>query len=229
MFKNMIDDRLITEAEKLHGLTGKNIPPLRLFHHQDILQAINSAPLIESKALLNTLNYIHFTDGTVMVHASEPRYGEDFILPAHIDACPAGGNYLQPDGRFAPVASRGYHLSLDRVGRALADSAPNPRDQPPGKGIHGNTAGEGSSPGKTPHQTARDSGNHGRPYPERLSGAWGTDRLQSSGLPRTADPGHGWIIRMAEWTKQLYDLPPERTEDPLLRDLPLRSTDGKPF
>jgi hypothetical protein len=122
MFKNMIDDRLMTEAEKLHGLTGKNILPLRLFHHQDILQTVNSAPPIESKALLNVLNYIHFTSGTVMVHASEPRYREDFILPAHIDACPPGeiicsltdGSPPFPDGATIPhvIVSDGLSLIL---------------------------------------------------------------------------------------------------------------------
>ncbi len=67
-------------------------PPLpsQLFHHQDIFQAAASAPPVSQKGMVNTLHYIHFTNGTVMVHASEPRYGEDFILKAYIDACPPG-------------------------------------------------------------------------------------------------------------------------------------------
>jgi hypothetical protein len=122
MFKNRIDDRSITEAEKLQGLTGNNTLLPRLFHHQDILQAINYAPLIENKALLNALNYIHFTNGTVMVHAREPRYGEDFILQAHIDTCSAGeivcsladGSPPFPDGATIPhvIVSDGLSLIL---------------------------------------------------------------------------------------------------------------------
>ena len=90
MFKNRIDDRSITEAEKLQGLTGENTLPPRLFNHPDIFQAVDSAPLVEKKGLINTIHYIHFTNGTIMVHASEPRYGEDFIFKAYVEACPPG-------------------------------------------------------------------------------------------------------------------------------------------
>ena len=105
------------------GLPKKNTPlPSQLFHHQDIFQAISSAPLIERKGMINTLHYIHFTNGTVMVHASDPRYGEDFILKACLDACPPGeivcrlveGSPPLPDGATIPhvIVSDGLSLIL---------------------------------------------------------------------------------------------------------------------
>jgi hypothetical protein len=91
MAKNRIDNHFTIDVEKLQRLTEENRPlPSQLFHHQDIFKAINSAPLIAQDGMINTLHYIHFTNGTVMVHASDPLYGEDLILEAHIDTCPPG-------------------------------------------------------------------------------------------------------------------------------------------
>jgi hypothetical protein len=118
-----MDDRSTMDVEKPQRLTEEYTPPpSQLFHHRDIFQAIGSAPLIERKGMINTLHYIHFTNGTVMVHASDPRYGEDFILRACIDACPPGeivcrlveGSPPLPDGATIPhvIVSDGLSLIL---------------------------------------------------------------------------------------------------------------------
>jgi hypothetical protein len=123
MLKNRMDDRLITDVEKLQRLTEENVPlPSQLFHHQDIFQAIHNAPLIEQKGMINTLHYIHFINGTIMVHACDPQYGEDFIIRAHIETCQPGeitcrlaeGSLPLADGLKIPhlIVSDGLSLIL---------------------------------------------------------------------------------------------------------------------
>ncbi|MBE0557633.1 MAG: hypothetical protein IH628_10415, partial [Proteobacteria bacterium] len=111
------------DVEKLPRLTEQSTPlRSQLFRHRDIFQAISSAPPIERRGMINTLHYIHFTNSTVMVHANEPRYGEDFILKAYIDACPPGeivcrlveGSTPLPNGATIPhvIVSDGLSLIL---------------------------------------------------------------------------------------------------------------------
>jgi len=63
--------------------------PSRIFRNQDLFRAFQSSPVINQKELLNTLHYIHFMNGTLLVHASDPKYGEEFLLQARLDACTA--------------------------------------------------------------------------------------------------------------------------------------------
>jgi hypothetical protein len=91
MPKDRKEDRFAVDAARLQGpAEWPRTLPSQLFHHQDIFQAVGSAPIVEQKGMINTLHYIHFTNSTVMVHASEPQYGEDFILKAYVDACSPG-------------------------------------------------------------------------------------------------------------------------------------------
>ena len=123
MIKDRQDNRFAEDVAQRQNLAESGIHlPSQLFHHQDIFQAIRSAPAIERKGMINTLHYIHFTNSTVMVHASEPRYGEDFLLKAYIDACPPGeivcrlveGSPPLPDGATIPhvIVSDGLSLIL---------------------------------------------------------------------------------------------------------------------
>ncbi len=121
----MVQDRkgrcFTVEMEELQRLADGELPlPSRPFHHQDIFQAIRSAPLVKQKGMINTLNYINFTNGTVMVHAIDPQYGEDFLLRAHLDASPQGqiacrwveGSTPLPDGATIPHVIMSDGLSL---------------------------------------------------------------------------------------------------------------------
>ncbi|MHB9097253.1 MAG: hypothetical protein ACYC5X_05460 [Syntrophales bacterium] len=123
MVKDRKDHRFAVEIEHLQRITDWKAPlPSQLFHHQDIFQAVNSAPPVEQKGMFNTLNYIHFTNGMVMVHASDPQYGEDLLLKAHLDACQPGeivcrwaeGSTPLPDGATIPhvIVSDGLSLIL---------------------------------------------------------------------------------------------------------------------
>src|SRR4030042_117523 len=90
MVENSEDRRFTVDVENLHRLAeGKPPIPSQIFHHQDLFRAFQSSPVIDQKGLINTLHYIHFTNGTILVHASDPKYGEEFLLQARLDACTA--------------------------------------------------------------------------------------------------------------------------------------------
>ena len=101
---------------------GKALLPAQLFHHQELFRAIRSAPLVGQKGVLNTLHYIHFMNGDILVHASDPQYKEDFLLRARLDACPPGeivcswlkeAPVLPKDAKFPNVIiSDGHSLIL---------------------------------------------------------------------------------------------------------------------
>ena len=79
------------DEDNLRRLSDGKVPlPAQLFRHQDLFQAIKSAPLVQQKGVLNTLHYIHFMNGEVLVHANDPQYKEDFLLKARLDACLPG-------------------------------------------------------------------------------------------------------------------------------------------
>jgi len=89
MVRDRKDHRLAVDVENLERLAEGEAPlPSQLFRHRDIFQAVNSASPIEKKGMINALHYIHFTNGAVLVHATDPQYEEDFLLRAHLDDCP---------------------------------------------------------------------------------------------------------------------------------------------
>ncbi len=90
MVENSEDRRFTVDVENLHRLAeGKPFIPSQIFRHQDLFRAVQSSPVIDQKRLINTLHYIHFTNGTILVHASDPKYGEEFLLQARLDTCTA--------------------------------------------------------------------------------------------------------------------------------------------
>jgi hypothetical protein len=90
MVENSEDRHFTVDAENLQRLAEGNASlPSQVFHHQDLFRAVQSSPVVDQKGLINTLHYIHFTNGTLLVHASDPKYGEEFLLQARLDTCTA--------------------------------------------------------------------------------------------------------------------------------------------
>ena len=90
MVESREDRRFTVDMKNLHRLAeGKPFPPSHIFRHRDLFQAFQSSPVIDQKGLINALHHIHFTNGTILVHASDPKYGEEFLLQARLDACTA--------------------------------------------------------------------------------------------------------------------------------------------
>lgn len=85
MINNRRDHRFAVDLEHLKSIASTGRP--QIFHHPDLLETLQNAPVINQKKLLNTLDHIHFTNRTVMVHARDPQYSEEFLLRAHIEFC----------------------------------------------------------------------------------------------------------------------------------------------
>lgn len=60
---------------------------LKLFRHKELLSNIRSDQLISKKKLLNTINLLHFMNGSIFVHVSDPKYQEDFLIRCRIESC----------------------------------------------------------------------------------------------------------------------------------------------
>jgi hypothetical protein len=100
MVKDRRDHRFAVDLGNLQGLAEGKVPlTAQPFRHQDLFGAIQTSPVIEKKALINTLHHIHFTNGAILLHVSDPRHREDFLVGAHLDDCPPGEITCRwPDG-----------------------------------------------------------------------------------------------------------------------------------
>ncbi|MGE5842130.1 MAG: hypothetical protein ACM335_07625, partial [Deltaproteobacteria bacterium] len=58
------------------------LPPLA-FKHEELLRAVEGAQRLGQDALANTINHLHFTEGTVRVLLQHPDFGESLLLRAH--------------------------------------------------------------------------------------------------------------------------------------------------
>ncbi len=66
------------------------LPPW-LFMHQDLIQALETAFTVDEEELTNTLNYIHFMEGHVLVLLKHPKYEESILLKAYPEPTPGKG------------------------------------------------------------------------------------------------------------------------------------------
>jgi len=64
----------------------RRLPPF-LFQHQDQINTLESARPVDREALINTLNHIHFTNGYVLVHLSNPEYEESILVSVYPEPC----------------------------------------------------------------------------------------------------------------------------------------------
>ncbi|MDA8126889.1 MAG: hypothetical protein M0009_17095 [Deltaproteobacteria bacterium] len=113
MIVDVKDHRFAVDNESAQGFKGEAASlPLRLFRHRDLLSAINAAPVIKQRELINTLHYIHFTNGSILVHITDPKYAEDFLIRCRIESCQAKEvRCLWPEGVSA-VSDKGRLLHL---------------------------------------------------------------------------------------------------------------------
>jgi hypothetical protein len=64
----------------------RRLPPW-LFQHQDLINTLESARPVDREALINTLNHIHFTNGYILVHLSNPEYEENVLVRVYPEPC----------------------------------------------------------------------------------------------------------------------------------------------
>lgn len=65
---------------------GYGLPPW-LFQHNDLTHALEQADPVSQHTLTNTLNYIHFVEGYLLVRLKHPRYDESILLRAYPEPC----------------------------------------------------------------------------------------------------------------------------------------------
>ncbi len=67
----------------------KLLNTMQPFRHLDLLDNIRSSPVIGEKKLRNTINLLHFTNDSILVHVSDLKYHEDFLIRCYLDSCTA--------------------------------------------------------------------------------------------------------------------------------------------
>lgn len=65
------------------------LPPW-IFKHQDLIRSLKSAQSVSQNHLTNTVNRIHFKEGSILVHLKHPRYEESILVRAYPQACFSG-------------------------------------------------------------------------------------------------------------------------------------------
>ena len=91
MVKDRRDHRFAVDLASVQRLAeGKGRLPVQPFRHPDLFRVGNATPVIGQKALLNSLHHIHFTDGPVLLHVSDPHHKEDFLIGVHLVDCLPG-------------------------------------------------------------------------------------------------------------------------------------------
>ncbi|MEN6321482.1 MAG: hypothetical protein ABFD82_22385 [Syntrophaceae bacterium] len=77
----------LTDIRTLRKPAEEKFLPPWLFQHDDLINALESARIIEKERLINTLNHIHFMDGYVHVLLHHPKYEEEVLVKAIPDTC----------------------------------------------------------------------------------------------------------------------------------------------
>ena len=69
---------------------GWSFPPC-LFHHEEMLQALEIAQQVDKETLINMLNHIHFMEESILLQLRHPKYGGSILMRAYPEPC-LGGN-----------------------------------------------------------------------------------------------------------------------------------------
>lgn len=82
-----IDEKLIQQnaVPNAHS-NGTPLPPW-VFQHEGLTNVIESAREIETKDLINTLNYLHFQNRPLYILLRHHKYNGDILVKAHPDVC----------------------------------------------------------------------------------------------------------------------------------------------
>ena len=85
------------------------------FRHLDLLDNIRSSPVIGEKKLRNTINLLHFTNDSILVHVSDPKHHENFLVRCCLESCTAEEIRCRWPESAAPLKEnrRPLHLILE--------------------------------------------------------------------------------------------------------------------
>jgi hypothetical protein len=65
---------------------GWSFPPC-LFHHEEMVQALESAQQVDKETLINMLNHIHFMEESILLQLRHPKYEESILIRAYPEPC----------------------------------------------------------------------------------------------------------------------------------------------
>lgn len=88
MDEKKINQDFLLKLNALEKLAAKTalLPPW-LFQHDDLLKSLETAKRLEQKSIINSINYISFSDGCVFVLLNHHVYKEGILLKAIPDPC----------------------------------------------------------------------------------------------------------------------------------------------
>jgi len=73
-------------AIKRHAGAKAGLPPW-LFEHRELVHTPENTKPLDQEALINTLNYIHFIDGHILVHLLHKEYKDSILVRAFPEPC----------------------------------------------------------------------------------------------------------------------------------------------
>lgn len=88
MISNKSAQPVSLEAGSSRKPAGEPSPqPLWVFGHKDLLKNVKKAPKVKQRRLTNTINYIHFLDGTIFAHLKNRKNQEEILVPTSPQPC----------------------------------------------------------------------------------------------------------------------------------------------
>ncbi|NTW16066.1 MAG: hypothetical protein HGA41_01195, partial [Syntrophaceae bacterium] len=74
--------RILTDIRSIKKPSDETFLPPWLFQHDDLIDALESAKILEKENLINTLNHLHFTDGYIRALLRSSKYEEGILVNA---------------------------------------------------------------------------------------------------------------------------------------------------
>lgn len=88
MDKTILSQDFPAKRNAVEELSAKTTPlPPWLFQHDDLLKSLECAKRLEQKSIINSINYVNFTNGCVFVLLNHHIYKEAILLKAIPDPC----------------------------------------------------------------------------------------------------------------------------------------------
>jgi len=89
---------------------GWHFPPC-LFHHQEMVHALESAQQVDKETLINTLNHIHFMEESILLQLRHPKYEESILTRAYPEPCLGGKLTCRLSNKnLSGLDLKSYHL-----------------------------------------------------------------------------------------------------------------------
>ena len=93
-----------------HVSERKQFSPPQLFQHEDLIRNFEAAKTLDQVELINTINYIHFTESHVFVLLQHPVYEEKILAKAYPEPCLGSQLACRWDKSYFQYNLESYHV-----------------------------------------------------------------------------------------------------------------------